>query len=172
MTLKTYKLGDLVERSTVNNKEQKYGMDLIEGVNTQGVFAPPKGNPIEVNLKPYKIVKDGAFVYNPTRLELGSIAYRTNGLCIVSHLYQVFYLNEKGKKLIDPTYLFIYFRRKEFCREVTFRNFGSQRPHPRVRRRNKSVGRRFLLRKPRRLHCRGGFQRLGKKRLDVAHSRA
>ena len=114
MTLKTYKLGDLVERSTVNNKEQKYGMDLIEGVNTQGVFAPPKGNPIEVNLKPYKIVKDGAFVYNPTRLELGSIAYRTNGLCIVSHLYQVFYLNEKGKKLIDPTYLFIYFRRKEF----------------------------------------------------------
>ena len=128
MTLKTYKLGDLVERSTVNNKEQKYGMDLIEGVNTQGVFAPPKGNPIEVNLKPYKIVKDGAFVYNPTRLELGSIAYRTNGLCRVSHLYQVFYLNEKGKKLIDPTYLFIYFRRKEFCREVTFRNFGSQRP--------------------------------------------
>lgn len=39
-----------------------------------------------------------------------------------------FYLNEKGKKKIDPEWLFMYFRRKEFYREVTFRNFGSQRP--------------------------------------------
>ena len=73
-------------------------------------------------------MNNGAFVYNPTRLDLGSIAYRTEGLCIVSHLYIVFYLNDNGKKIIDPQYLFIYFRRKEFCREVTFRNFGSQRP--------------------------------------------
>ena len=67
-------------------------------------------------------------MYNPSRLDLGSIAYRTEGLCIVSHLYIVFYLNEQGKKIIDPMYLYMYFRRKEFCREVTFRNFGSQRP--------------------------------------------
>ena len=79
-------------------------------------------------LKPYKIVETGAFVYNPTRLDLGSIAYRTEGLCIVSHLYMVFYLTDEGKKIIDPQWLFIYFRRKEFQREVTFRNFGSQRP--------------------------------------------
>jgi type I restriction enzyme S subunit len=37
-------------------------------------------------------------------------------------------LNEKGKEKIDPIWLFIYLRRKEFRREVTFRNFGSQRP--------------------------------------------
>jgi type I restriction enzyme S subunit len=30
--------------------------------------------------------------------------------------------------MINPDYLFIYFRRKEFYREVSFRNFGSQRP--------------------------------------------
>ena len=76
----------------------------------------------------YKIVNTGAFVYNPSRLNLGSIAYRTGGLCIVSHLYIVFYLNEEGKKRIDPDWLFMYFRRNEFYREVTFRNFGSQRP--------------------------------------------
>lgn len=81
-----------------------------------------------VDLKPYKIVNTGAFVYNPTRLNLGSIAYRTGGLCIVSHLYMVFYLNENGKKTINPTWLYMYFRRSEFYREVTFRNFGSQRP--------------------------------------------
>lgn len=128
MGLSKYRLGDYIKRSTVNNKDLRYGVELIEGVTSDGVFAPPKGNPLDVELKPYKIVENGAFVYNPSRLDLGSIAYRRGGLCIVSHLYIVFYLNEKGKKEIDPEWLFMYFRRDEFCREVTFRNFGSQRP--------------------------------------------
>ena len=128
MGLTKIRLGDYIERSTINNKDLKYGTDLIVGVNSQGVFAHPKGNTDGVDLKPYKIVENGAFVYNPTRLELGSIAYRTDGLCIVSHLYMVFYLTNEGKKIINPKWLYMYFRRSEFCREVTFRNFGSQRP--------------------------------------------
>lgn len=126
MGLTNIRLGDYIERSTKNNKDLKYGSDLIAGVSSQGVFTIPKGNIDGVNLKPYKIVENGAFVYNPTRLELGSIAYRTEGLCIVSHLYMIFYLTDKGKKIINPIWLYIYFRRAEFCREVTFRNFGSQ----------------------------------------------
>lgn len=126
--LEKIRLGDYIERFTDNNKDLKYGYELIEGVTSEGVFSTPKGNPEEVNLKPYKVVRNGAFVYNPSRLNLGSIAYRTDGLCIVSHLYIVFYLNEKGKKRIDPDYLYMYLRRTEFYREVTFRNFGSQRP--------------------------------------------
>lgn len=122
------RLGDYIKRSTINNHDLKYGIELIEGVTNEGIFASPKGNPMDVDLKPYKIVNNGAFVYNPSRLNLGSIAYRTSGLCIVSHLYIIFYLNDEGKKKIDPDWLFIYFRRDEFYREVTFRNFGSQRP--------------------------------------------
>ena len=122
------RLGDYIKRSTVNNKDERYGIELIEGVTNEGVFSQPKGKPMDVDLKPYKIVNNGAFVYNPSRLDLGSIAYRTDGLCIVSHLYIVFYLNDEGKKKIDPDWLFMYFRRDEFYREVTFRNFGSQRP--------------------------------------------
>lgn len=128
MKFTNIRLGDYIKRSTLNNKDLNYGIDLIAGVNNQGLFMTPKGNTDGVDLKPYKIVNNGAFVYNPTRLELGSIAYRTEGLCIVSHLYMVFYLTEEGKKIIDPLWLYIYFRRSEFCREVTFRNFGSQRP--------------------------------------------
>ena len=128
MGLSKIRLGDYIQRSTVNNRDLKYGEDLIVGVNNTGVFTTPKGSTNGVNLKPYKIVETGAFVYNPTRLNLGSIAYRTEGLCIVSHLYMIFYLNEKGKIIIDPQWLFMYFRRTEFQREVTFRNFGSQRP--------------------------------------------
>lgn len=128
MGLTKIRLGDYIRRSTVNNRNLQYGEDLIIGVNNTGVFTTPKGSTNGVNLKPYRIVETGAFVYNPTRLDLGSIAYRTEGLCIVSHLYMVFYLTDEGKKIIDPQWLFIYFRRKEFQREVTFRNFGSQRP--------------------------------------------
>ena len=128
MGLNKIRLGDYITRSTKNNHDLQYGIDLITGVTSEGVFANPKGNPIEVDLTPYKIVNNGAFVYNPTRIDLGSIAYRTDGLCIVSHLYIVFYLNEKGKKIIDPIWLYFYFRRDEFRREVRFRNFGSQRP--------------------------------------------
>jgi type I restriction enzyme S subunit len=128
MGLKKYKLGEYIERSTANNHSMKYKEDLIVGVTSDGVFSLPKGNVQGVDLKPYKIVNNGDFVYNPSRFDLGSIAYRTEGLCIVSHLYQIFHLNEKGKEMIDPIWLFIYLRRNEFRREVTFRNFGSQRP--------------------------------------------
>ena len=123
-----YRLGDFIERSTANNRNLKYKEDLIVGVTSDGVFSTPKGSVNGVDLTPYKIVSNGDFVYNPSRFDLGSIAYRTEGLCIVSHLYQIFHLNEKGKEKIDPIWLFIYLRRKEFRREVTFRNFGSQRP--------------------------------------------
>lgn len=128
MELNRYKLGEYIERSTANNRSLKYKEDLIVGVTSDGVFSSPKGNVDGVDLTPYKIVNNGDFVYNPSRFDLGSIAYRTEGLCIVSHLYQIFHLNEKGKKMIDPYWLYIYLRRKEFRREITFRNFGSQRP--------------------------------------------
>lgn len=128
MGLNKYRLGDYIERSTANNHTLKFKEDLIVGVTSDGVFSAPKGNVNGVDLKPYKIVNNGDFVYNPSRFDLGSIAYRTEGLCIVSHLYQIFHLNDKGKEIIDPIWLFIYLRREEFRREVTFRNFGSQRP--------------------------------------------
>ncbi len=128
MALTKICLGNYIERSTENNKDLQYSSDLIAGVTTQGIFTTPKGDVCDVDLRPYKIVNNGAFVYNPTRFDLGSIAYRTEGLCIVSHLYMVFYLNEMGKQIIDPIWLYMYFRRSEFRREVTFRNFGSQRP--------------------------------------------
>ena len=128
MGLTKIRLGDYIECSTDNNKDLKYGKDLIVGVNSQGVFASPKGNTDSVDLQPYKIVKNGAFVYTPTRINLGSIAYRTQGVCLVSHLYIVFYLTSEGKRIINPTWLYMYLRRREFGREIDFRLFGSARP--------------------------------------------
>lgn len=127
-SVKWVRLGDYIERSMVNNSDLKYGADLIEGVNSEGVFCESKANTIGINLKPYKIVNNGDFVYNPSRLNIGSLAYRTTGMCIVSHLYVVFHLTEKGKKVFLPDFLYMYFKRDEFLRLITFLNLGSQRP--------------------------------------------
>ncbi len=125
---KWVRLGDYIERSMANNKDLTYGVDLIQGVNSDGTFSSSKANTIDINLNPYKIVLNGDFVYNPSRLNIGSIAYRQEGLCIVSHLYVVFRLNERGRQCIIPEFLYFYFRRNEFFRQITFLNFGSQRP--------------------------------------------
>lgn len=61
MGLNKIRLGDYIIRSTQNNRDLKYGVELISSVTSQGVFAIPKGDPIDVNLKPYKIVTNGAF---------------------------------------------------------------------------------------------------------------
>ena len=122
------RLGDYIEQRTLRNSALQYGAGLIEGVNSAGVFCHPKACTDGINLAPYKVVQNGDFVYNPSRLNIGSLAYRTGDMCIVSHLYIVFYLTEYGKKRILPEYLFIFFRRNEFYRLVNYRNFGSQRP--------------------------------------------
>lgn len=125
---KWVRLGDYIKRSMVNNNNLKYGSELIEGVNSNGEFCTTKASLEDINLKPYKIVQNGDFVYNPSRLNIGSLAYRQNGMCIVSHLYVVFRLNDIGKKFILPEFLYLYFNRDEFLRLITYLNFGSQRP--------------------------------------------
>lgn len=127
-TTKWVRLGDYIKRSMANNNNLKYGIELIEGVNSKGEFCTTKAALEGINLKPYKIVKNGDFVYNPSRLNIGSLAYRQSGMCIVSHLYVVFRLNDIGEKLIVPEFLYLFFNRDEFLRLITYLNFGSQRP--------------------------------------------
>ena len=125
---KWVRLGNYIKRSMVNNSELKYGPEHIVGVTSKGTFAPTKAQTIDIDLKPYKLVNNGDFVYNPSRFNIGSIAYRTQGFCIVSHLYVVFRLTEYGKKYFNPEFLYMYMYRKEFFRMVDYLNFGSQRP--------------------------------------------
>ena len=128
MSVEWHKLGEYIEVSTKHNADIKYGTELIEGVNSVGEFCKPKACLDGIDLKPYKIVRPGDFVYNPSRINIGSLAYRKNPMCIVSHLYVVFHLTKYGKTKLIAEYLFLYLQRDEFRRLVTYRNFGSQRP--------------------------------------------
>lgn len=128
MRSKTVRLGDYIEQRNERNSDLRYDASLIEGVNNLGVFCKSKANTDDINLKPYKAVYRGDFAYNPSRLNIGSLALREGEMCIVSHLYVVFHLNELGKKHFLPEFLYIYFNRDEFRRLVTVLNYGSQRP--------------------------------------------
>lgn len=125
--VKWVRLGDYISQRRENNSSLKYGVDLIEGVNSDGEFQPTKAITDNINLKPYKVVRPGDIVYNPSRLNIGSLAYRTGGMCIVSHLYQVFYIKEKYQSILSAEFLTLYLRRSEFYRYVDYDNFASQR---------------------------------------------
>lgn len=125
--VKWVRLGDYISQRRENNSSLKYGVDLIEGVNSDGEFQPTKAITDNINLKPYKVVRHGDIVYNPSRLNIGSLAYRTGGMCIVSHLYQVFYIKEKYQSILSAKFLTLYLRRSEFYRYVDYDNFASQR---------------------------------------------
>ena len=125
--VKWVRLGDYISQRRENNSSLKYGIDLIEGVNSDGEFQPTKALTDNINLKPYKVVRHGDIVYNPSRLNIGSLAYRTGNMCSVSHLYQVFYIKEKYQSKLSAEFLTLYLRRSEFYRYVDYDNFGSQR---------------------------------------------
>ena len=125
--VKWVRLGDYITMRHENNSSLKYGAELIEGVNSSGEFQPTKAGTIDINLKPYKVVRHGDIVYNPSRLNIGSLAYREGEMCIVSHLYQVFYIKKQYEDILSAEYLIMYLQRDEFYRYVDYDNFGSQR---------------------------------------------
>ena len=125
--VKWVRLGDYISPRNERNSDFRYGVELIEGVNSDGEFQPTKAITDGIDLKPYKAVWPGDIVYNPSRLNIGSLAYRESGMCIVSHLYQVFHVKEKFKNELLPEFLLIWFKRDEFSRIVDYYNYGSQR---------------------------------------------
>lgn len=124
---KWVRLGDYIEMRHENNSSLKYGAELIEGINSNGEFQATKAITENINLKPYKVVRHGDIVYNPSRLNIGSLAYRIGEMCIVSHLYQVFYVKEEYTSTLSAEFLTLYLRRSEFYRYVDYDNYGSQR---------------------------------------------
>lgn len=125
--VKWVRLGDYITPRNERNSDLRYGVELIEGVNSDGEFQPTKAVTDGIDLKPYKAVWPGDIVYNPSRLNIGSLAYRETGMCIVSHLYQVFHIKDQYKDVLYPEYLLIWFKRDEFSRIVDYYNYGSQR---------------------------------------------
>ena len=78
-----------------------------------------------VNIKNYSIVNKNDFAYNPSRINLGSIArYEDEDSCIVSPMYSTF---KVVSKTLNPLFLSLWFSRKEFHRYTWYYSTGSVR---------------------------------------------
>lgn len=117
------KIGPYIEESNTRNENLDYSN--IQGVNSSSRFGDTKANTTDLDFHNYKVVKTGQFAYNPSRINLGSIALLKEENCIVSPMYIVFKSKDESKLL--PEYLMLWYERKEFQRSTLFYATGSVR---------------------------------------------
>jgi len=117
-------IGPYIEAVKEINSEKKY--DKVQGVNSNGLFINTRANMKGVNTSKYTVVKKGNIAYNPSRINIGSIAlYSADIPCVVSPMYSVFKVTNIKKIL--PEYLMLWFGRTEFQRYTKYYAEGSVR---------------------------------------------
>ena len=119
------KIGKYIQQCELRNTNLNLNISDISGVESSGKFAKTRANTDGLQISNYKVVKQNQFAYNPSRINLGSIALRTERDCIVSPMYVVFEVCEIKKLL--PEYLMLWFSRSEFHRSTLFYASGSVR---------------------------------------------
>lgn len=117
-------IGAYIEECNLRNDEAKYNALQLKGVTSDGVFDVTKAKVQDLDFSNYKVVKKNDFAYNPSRINIGSIALSTADVCIISPMYIVFHVSED---IIIPEYLALWFRRTEFQRSTLFFASGSVR---------------------------------------------
>lgn len=115
------RLGEMI--NSVSRKNEVNEKNVM-GVCSDGVFVSTKANITNVNLSNYSLVKEGEFAYNPSRINLGSLAL-CEKQCIVSPMYEVFEIKDTNK--LNPEYLLLWLQRSEFKRSTLFYAIGSVR---------------------------------------------
>lgn len=112
-----------ITETNERNKLLKIG--CVQGVSSDSQFGETKADTTNLDFNNYKIVRNNEFAYNPSRINIGSIALRKGSDCIVSPMYVTFkVLNEDN---LIPEYLMMWFGRKEFQRSTLFFASGSVR---------------------------------------------
>ena len=117
------KIGKYITECNERNESLKI-LD-VKGVESSGNFVETKANTDGLDFSIYKIVDVNQFGYNPSRINLGSIALKTDEKCIVSPMYIVFKIDNPTKLL--PEYLMLWLSRSEFRRSTQFYTSGSVR---------------------------------------------
>ena len=109
----------------LNDRNNDLNIDNVQGVTSASIFDETKANMKGIDLQNYKVVRIGQFAYNPSRINLGSIALLKDNDCIISPMYIVFEVINQKKLL--PEYLMMWYGRKEFQRSTMFYATGSVR---------------------------------------------
>ena len=124
---KKVKLGELVEYyDEINQNGEFENIDDLQGINSNKYFQECKSNKNDINLNRYRICRNKTFAYNKATSRNGekiSIAYRTEGDCLISPSYNTFKIKDKG--VVLPEYLLLQFSKPSFDRYARFNSWGS-----------------------------------------------
>lgn len=120
------KLGKYIRQVDVRNQDLE--LDFIQGVSTDKILIKTKARTKGVNLRNYKIVRNGQFGYVADTSRRGdkiALALNNSEDCIISAIYTVFEVKDESQLL--PEYLYLFFNRSEFDRYARFHSWGSAR---------------------------------------------
>ena len=113
MGIPIVRIGDYITKRLEKNSDGI--IELEQGINIQKQFITPQRS--NSDLYSRRIVRQGDFAYcTQLNNENVAIAYREEEDCVVSSVYDIFYI--KDERVLFPLYLMLWFRRSEFGRYV------------------------------------------------------
>ncbi len=113
MKIPMVRIGDYITKRLEKNSDGI--IELEQGINIQKQFITPQRS--NSDLYSRRIVRQGDFAYcTQLNNENVAIAYREEEDCVVSSVYDIFYI--KDESVLFPLYLMLWFRRSEFGRYV------------------------------------------------------
>lgn len=122
---KKEKLEKYIEEINIRNTEDKFGVESLRGVTSDGNFDNTKAKTEGLNFTNYKVIKHNQFAYNPSRINIGSIALNLDKTAIISPMYVAFQIKSESSNVLLSEYLNIWFQRPEFQRSTLFYASGS-----------------------------------------------
>jgi type I restriction enzyme S subunit len=124
----TKKLGDVLLKNSTKNKNQRYSTvqsvsNKYGFINQEDIFEDRRV--ASVDTSNYYVIDKGCFAYNPSRINVGSLAYKFDDeISIISPLYISF--KAENIFLID-TFLLYWFKTIEFTKQMNNSFEGSVR---------------------------------------------
>ena len=125
---KKEKLEKYIEEINTRNTDDKFGVESLRGVTSDGNFDNTKAKTEGLNFTNYKVIKHNQFAYNPSRINIGSIALNLDKTAIISPMYVAFQIKSEYSNVLLSEYLNIWFQRPEFQRSTLFYASGSTKP--------------------------------------------
>ncbi len=118
------RLGDYIKEYSARNKNNE-DIPVYSVTNTHGFCKDYFGKEVASKDKTtYKIVPQGCFAYNPSRINVGSVDWqRDQEKVIVSPLYNVFFVSDK----LDNQYLYYYLKSNITLQRIRAVAIGSVR---------------------------------------------
>ncbi len=122
-------LGDYIEEVEQRNNDLKYGIDHVRGVSNNKEFIPTKANNTGRDLEKFYVISPGEFVYNSRTTRMGDkvgLGYNnTYETFLTSWNNSAFRVRKETLHLLNPAYLYLFFKRPGFDRYARYNSWGS-----------------------------------------------